>query len=186
MATEAQKRLMQEALDSQLTPEALRDLRKQLDEDHDAMGQYARLKMVDDILKTAPAERAPQRLAISIMTRIAQMAEEMNAKPEDSPERIEIALAMALVVLITLPLMVASVTLYLNQAGSEDALNAVLSQIIDLLSVVLELLETLVQGAQSLINDYPEIAAVLVAIIPLLGYWLMRFMRDQHEQVTHG
>jgi len=182
MATEQQKKLMQEALDAQLTAEALSSLREQLDNDREAMGQFARLKMVDDLLKTAPIERAPKKLALNILARIAEMAEEMNAQPEDSPERIQMALALSLVVLVTLPLLVAAVTVYLSKAGNPDALNAVLAEIVNLLSVVLELLEELMTGAQALLNDYPEIAAVLVAIIPLLGYWLLRFMQEQHEK----
>lgn len=184
MASEQQKRLMQEALDAQLTADALRDLREQLDNDREAMSQFARLKIVDDLLKTAPIEQAPKKLALKILERIAEVAEEMNAQPEGSPERIELALALSLVVLVTLPLLVAAVVAYLNAAGNPDALNAVLAEIVNLLSVVLELLEELVQGAQTLLNDYPEIAAVLVAIIPVLGYWLMRFMKEQHEKAT--
>ena len=63
MADERQRQLMQEALDQSLPPELLEKLRQQLDGDAEGSQQFNRLKRVDDMLRSAPHERAPARLA---------------------------------------------------------------------------------------------------------------------------
>ena len=72
MANERQKRLMQEALETAPPPEGQRELRQHLDRDAESTAEFSRLKQVDALLRTAPFERAPARLALGIMAKLAQ------------------------------------------------------------------------------------------------------------------
>lgn len=189
MASEQQKRLMQEALDAQLTAEALLQLSREIEHDPDVKAQFNRLQQVDHMLKTAPHERAPQRLALNIMAQIAKMAEQMSGELEsdaDVETRMALALSLALLVVTTLPLLVAAVSLYMSAEGDLDSLNAVLAQIVTLLNAVLSMLETFLQEAMSIVEEHPELTAVLVALIPIMAYWVLRLIARQSEINAEG
>ncbi|MBL8163049.1 MAG: hypothetical protein JNJ61_13775 [Anaerolineae bacterium] len=184
MANEQQKRLMQEALDAQLTAEALLQLSREIEHDPDVKAQFNRLQQVDNMLKTAPHERAPQRLALNIMAQITKMAEQMSgelASDADMETRLALALSLALLLVTTLPLLVAAVSLYMSTNGDLDALNTVLAQIVMLLNAVLSMLETFLHEAISIVEQHPELPAVLVAIIPIMAYWVLRLIAQQSE-----
>jgi len=172
MASEREKRLMQEALDESLSAEARRELFEQLDQDADASVQFNRLRQVDHILKTAPFERAPERLALAIMARLAKAAEHL---PRSSG--LALALALALVTLLVLPLLIAAGWLVLAALGSAAALSSALQQVVMLLAMVLGVLKVLVERAQEFIASSPQSAALL-ALIPVALYGLLRGERD--------
>ncbi len=172
MASERHKRLMQEALDESLTPEARRELFEQLDQDADASAQFNRLRQVDQVLKTAPFEHAPARLALAIMARLAEAAEHL---PRSSG--LALALALALVTLLVLPLMIAAGWLVLAALGSAAALSSALQQVVTLLAMVLGVLKVFVERAQELVASSPQSSALL-ALIPLALYGLLRRNKD--------
>lgn len=162
---------MQEALDHELTPDALRELRQQMDEDAGVAAQYNRLRQVDTLLSTAPFERAPQRLAASIMARLAE-----SIKPQQLSRvsGLALALGLALVLLVAFPLLVAASWLFLSAAGSAAALDALIQQVVGVLAVIVGMLEVLVSGAQQVVADYPQAPALLLALIPLALFFLAR------------
>jgi hypothetical protein len=174
MADERQKRLMQEALDKQLSPEAYQQLRQQLDVDAESSAEFDNLQKLDAMLKTAPFERAPQRLALNIMAKIAEIARQ---KPFSSISGLALALGLALVTLVTLPLLVAGVTLFLSAVGSASALTAIIHQIVGLLALVVAMLEAFAQGAQSFIENYPQAPTLMLAVVPIILFWLLRVTR---------
>lgn len=171
MADERQKRLMQEALDKRLSPEAYEKLRQQLDTDAESSAHFDSLKKLDAMLKSAPFERAPQRLALNIMAKIAEVARQ---KPLSSVSGLALALGLALVTLVTLPLLVAGVTLFMSAVGSASALSAIIHQIVNLLALVVAMLEAFVQGAQSVLASYPQAPALMLAVVPIILFWLLR------------
>ncbi len=176
MADERQKRLMQESLDQQLPPEAEQKLRQQLDVDADSSAEFDSLRKLDSMLKSAPFERAPQRLALSIMAKIAEVAKQ---KPLTTVSGLALALGLALVTLVTLPLLVAGVTLFLGALGSAAALSAIIYQIVNLLALVVAMLEAFVQGAQGVLATYPQAPALMLAVVPIILFWLLRM--NQHR-----
>lgn len=173
MATEREKRLMQEALDESLSPEARRALFEQLDEDVDAAAQFNRLRQVDHILKTAPLEHAPARLALAIMARLA----ELKAEHLPGVSGLALALALALVTLLMLPLLVAAGWLVLAALGSAAVLSTALQQVVTLLALVLGVLKVFVERAQELLAASPQSSALL-ALIPIALFGLLRNRRD--------
>lgn len=172
MATERHKRLMQEALDENLSPEARRELFQQLDQDAEAAAQFNRLRQVDHILRTAPFERAPERLALAIMARLAKAAEQL---PRTSG--LALALALALVTLLMMPLLIVAGWLVLAALGSAAALSSALQQMVTLLALLLGVLEVFIERAQELLTTAPQSAALL-ALIPVALYGLLRNSRD--------
>jgi hypothetical protein len=182
MANERQKRLMQEALDETLTPEARRQLFAQLDRDADGAAEFKRLRQVDQILRTAPFEHAPERLAAAIL---ARLAETLQSEQFMRTSGMALALALALVTLLMMPLLIAAGWLVLTALGSAAALSSALHQVIGLLVLVLGVMEVFVERAQDLLKSSPETPALLLTLIPVALYGLLRYaMRDNDTEAV--
>ncbi|HEX2620861.1 MAG TPA: hypothetical protein VHL11_11955, partial [Phototrophicaceae bacterium] len=80
MANDRQRRLMQEALDDILSEEARQELFAHLDEDETDSAEYNQLRRVHSMLSTAPHERAPRRLAATIMARLGESLEAQHTQ----------------------------------------------------------------------------------------------------------
>ena len=171
MADERQRQLMQEALDQSLSPDLLEKLRRQLDDDPQGSQQFNRLKKVDDMLRSAPHERAPARLALSIMAKLAQT---MNPQQLSSSSSAAVALGLAMVVMVALPVLTVAISLFLSAMGSAAALNAILQQIANLLALVVGMLDALVEGAQSVLKSYPQAPLLILTAAPIILYWLLK------------
>lgn len=178
MANEQLRQLMQDALDANLSAEAYHALRRRLDENPNESAEFNRLKQVDKLLKEAPYERAPRHLALQIM---ARLAEAMKPENLSRTSGLALALGLSLVMLVAVPLLVSAIGLFLYAAGSAAALSAVLHQIINLLAAVMSMLEVFMQGAQDVMSN-SQAPALLLALIPLTGYWMLKFAQDQYEQ----
>ena len=179
MANERRNRLMQEALDKALPDETLQKLRQQLDLDPESSQAFSRLRQVDDMLHSAPMERAPARLALGIMAKIAQA---IKPQQMSSVSGLALALGLALVVLVALPVLAAAISLFLAAAGSAAALNAIIQQIANLMALVVAMLDGLVKGAQSVLATYPQAPLLLVSVVPIIAYWLLRTLRGEQDE----
>jgi len=179
MANERQRRLMQEALDERLTPEARRELLEQLDAE--ATAQFNRLRHIDSMLRSAPFEHAPQRLAAAILARVAE-----TLKAEHLPRTtgLALALALALVTLLLLPLLIAAGWLALAALGSAAAMSAVLQQIVMVLAMIVGALAVLIERAQVLVAESPQTPALLLALIPIALYGVMRYMSNRDSEAV--
>src|SRR5215207_281846 len=107
---------MQEKLDGVLTEEKENLLTETLQRDEEAAAEYGRLEQIDQVLARAPMLRASNRLAATIMARLAtqlQVAAEIDQLPEDV--RQAFLLSLSLVSLTTMPMMVASSWMLLNR-----------------------------------------------------------------------
>lgn len=181
MADERQRQLMQEALDQTLAPEMLEKLRQQLDTDAVGSQQFNRLKKVDEMLRNAPHERAPARLALGIMAKLAQT---MNPRQLSTSSSAAVALGLAMVVLVALPVLTVAISMFLSAIGSAAALNIILQQIANLLALVVGMLDALVEGAQSVLQDYPQAPLLIISVVPIIVYWLLKSV--QQDSDTEG
>jgi hypothetical protein len=170
---------MQEALDKNLSAEALNDLYTQIDQSPTETAEFHRLKQVDRMLRAAPYERAPQGLALRIMARLAE-----GLQPEQfrRSSGLALALGLALVTLVLTPLLAALGLLILNVITSATALGSLISQIINLLAVVMNSLDSLVYGAQQMLKAYPEAPVLMITLIPIALFWLARFAWQNREE----
>lgn len=69
------RRMMQEQLDGQLDPQTEEVLHEHLQQDEEAAEEKAKLENLHQTLTTAPAMRAPSRLAATIMAKLAKTIE---------------------------------------------------------------------------------------------------------------
>lgn len=180
MANERQRRLMQEALDDALTSESLQELYSRLDADAADSAEFNRLRQVDRLLRTAPFERAPQTLALKIM---ARLAEGLNPQQLARSSGLALALGLVLVTLLLLPLLAGLGWLIVSTVGSAAAVNGVVAQVVGLLAAVMNTLESVVEGAQAMLQTYPEVPVVMLTTIPIAMFWLLRVAVDtRHDR----
>ncbi len=199
MASDKHRRLMQESLDQILSEEAQQELFAQLNTDQDTVAEYNQLHRVHNLLQNAPQERAPRRLAATIMARIAQgleMQVSLDANPhaEASPEAAQqvlisreiIALALNLVTVATMPLLVAASWMVIHAQADPALLTQVLQQIVALVLLVLKIMEVFLEQAQKLAEDDPETAMAVLALLPVTMLAIVRYMLseqpDDHQQ----
>ncbi|MDX2138643.1 MAG: hypothetical protein SF123_11160 [Chloroflexota bacterium] len=171
MANERQKRLMQEALDDELTLEARQALFQKLDAEPQDADIFNRLRQVDKLLRNAPMERAPEKLALKIM---ARLAEGLQAQAVSQTAGMALALALALMALLMLPLLAAIGSLILGALSNAAILSDLLQTLSNLLVTLMNGLERLVQAAQQWLQDYPQTPLAVLALIPLAIVWLAR------------
>lgn len=181
MATEQQRRLMQEALDDVLSEEARQELFSILDEDEASFTEYNQLNRVHQLLKTAPHERAPRRLASTIMARLAESLEAQQQTQGQSSAQLEISreiigVALTLVTVSTMPLLIAASWMVVHSLADPSLLTAVLQQIIGLLLLVLEILEVFMEKAQELAHTDQNAAMALLALIPVTLLAMVRYI----------
>lgn len=173
MANERQKRLMQEALDENLSPEARTELYSHLSQDARDAAAFDRLKQVDHMLRSAPHERAPHRLAMSIM---ARLAETMSPQQLSRISGLALALGLSLVAAIIMPLLAAAVWLLLGAFGSAGALTTAIRYIVSILAVSIALLEAIIHEIQTFLSTHPEVPLLMISLIPVSLFWLLRYV----------
>lgn len=176
MANQRNRRLMQEALDDELTQADREQLYDELDQDPGSTAEYQRLRQVDNLLRDAPFERAPQTLAMSIMARLAEGLKQQNLSHISG---LALAVGLSLTTLVLLPLLISLSALFLNAIGSAAALAGLLRSLIGVASVVMLGLESVVQNAQTLIASQPGGLALLTLLVPVSAAWLARTNRDE-------
>ncbi len=172
MANERQKRLMQEALDENLSSEALTELHDQLNQDVTAADSFDRLQQVDRMLRNAPHERAPQRLAANIMAKLAQT---LNPQQLSRLSGLALALSLSLVALVMMPLLLGIAWFMLSLIGSATALNGLIQAIVGLLAFGMASLEWFVLQVQTFVAANPEVPLLMIGLIPVSVLWLVRF-----------
>lgn len=191
MANDRQRQMMQESLDEVLSAEERAELFSLLESDEDTSHEYNQLQRVDALLRSAPFERAPRRLAAAIMARVAesvQVQARLHVSPARSAEtqRVHdelINLTVQLTSLVTTPLMVASTYAIMNRAASPLLFGKVLSQVVASMMVIMHILDVLVARAEALAEDDPEAALAVLSLIPVLVLAIVRYvLSEEHAE----
>ncbi len=175
MTNDRQRRLMQEALDDIISADERSELFALLDRDAQSFSEYNRLQRVDKLLRSAPHERAPKRLAAAIMARVAesvrqeaetQLSPLVTLKEREIMDEL-IAVAVLLTTIVTMPLLVAAGWLIVHATASPELLETVFAQVISAMLLILHLLEVFLERAQALAAEDPELALALLALMPI-------------------
>lgn len=187
MVNEKMRQMMQEALDDVLPEELRQELDTYLDANEEEVQYFNRLNRVDHLMSAAPFERAPRRLAATIMARLAENLEAQQQAQSQSEAELEIsrevvAVALALVTVATMPLLVAASWMVVNSMADPSLLTAVLQQIVGLLLLVLEMLQVFLEKAQELAESDPNAAMALLALIPVTLLAMVRYMLDEEKK----
>lgn len=170
MTMDRKNQLMQEALDGELSPEQQQELDAILDGDQER-AEYDKLQVLDDILRTAPHERAPQRLALKIMGRIAesvkaQQKHNMEAELTEIAEAV-IDVAMTTVTVATLPLLVGASWLMLNAQARPEVAEDVLAKVTALFILTIDVIQVMLEEAEAAYDpENPEVSMAILTMIP--------------------
>lgn len=173
------KQRMQENLDGVLEQEQVEELYAYLNADEEAAAEYARLEQLDTLFSRAPHVRAPQRLAVTIMARLShqlQLEVDVEAMPEEV--RQAFLLCMSLVMLETMPMMVAASYLVLNVGHDPKLIGRVLERTIALEVMVIDALVFLLKEVEYQITRNPEKAAVTMSLIPIVLQSILDYLYD--------
>lgn len=170
---------MQEKLDGVLSEELTERLLRHLEDDTEAAREYERLESVDTLLTMAPPMRAPQRLAVTIMARLAQTIE-MQAQLQALPLELrdEIMQSLSLSMIATMPLMVGASWVVLNAMGDPAMLVRVLERVVMLMSLQIEAQLMLLEAIEPYLADSPQLAAACLRLLPSM----MEGLLDSIEQ----
>lgn len=171
--------LMQEVLDETASAEETQELFATLEDETEAAVLFDRLQRVDNLLRTAPHERAPERLAVTILARLARSIEQ-EAEFQHMPEatRQAVMFSLSLVLLVTLPMMVLASWMVLYAHGDPALLLQVLYQVIALLAMLIEALITLLDRARELAAEDPQAAVVAMALVPVVLLGVLGIIRE--------
>lgn len=166
--------MMQAAIDGQLSEEMARRLKDALARDNGAAREYSRLQRVDSLLQRAPHERAPARLAATIMARVAERVRAQAQLADLPPETQRIMmLSLSAAIMAMMPMMEAASWLVLNAQRDPELLSDVMLETIGWMSLVTDALIQLLEDAESLARSEPVVAAATLALTPyLLGSML--------------
>lgn len=166
--TETVRLWMQEKLDGVLAEEKDQLLNETLERDEKAAEEFGRLKQIDQAFSRAPMLRASNRLAATIMARLAtqlQAAAEIDQLPEDV--RHAFLLSLSLVSLTTMPMMVASSWMLLNRRQTH-ALQHSIETAIALEVLLLRALVFLLQEVEQHLDRDPEKAQFILSALPVV------------------
>ena len=177
-----QQDMMQEAIDGQLSQEMAQKLLEMLDRDQTAAQEFGRLRRVDSLLKRAPQQRAPARLAATIMARLAEQMRAETAKSEMSPEMQRVMmLSLSAAMMAMMPMMEAASWLVLNARREPDLLSDVMIETIGWMSLVTDALIQLLEDAENLARSEPEVAAATLALTPYMLTTVLDYLDELTE-----
>ena len=176
--------MMQESIDGQLSEEMARKLVDILDSDGAAAQEYKRLRRIDTVLKQAPHQRAPARLAATIMARVAERMQAETELSNLSPEMQRVMmLSLSAAMMAMMPMMEAASWLVLNAQRDPELLSDVMIETISWMSLVTNALIQLLDDAENLARSEPEVAAATLALTP---YMLSTVLDYLDEVSTSG
>lgn len=167
---------MQQALDNDLAPDEQTELRQHLDDNDGDARLFQEMQQVDGVLQNPPHERAPQRLAATIMARLAEMAEHMDPRQLSRISGLALALALGLVAAVLMPILLLAGWAILTAIGSAAGLTTLVQGIVGLLALIMSLFESLVQGVQTFLAANPELLLLMLGLIPVSLFGLLRLV----------
>jgi len=173
---------MQDKLDGELSSQEESEFARMLNTDHESATQFQRLQQVETLLRSAPLERAPERLAVTIMARLAEATKAQPRRqryPEISEELLQTALQ--LVTVAALPMLVGAGWMLLNAQSNPEMIETVLYHVAVLLAIVLDVMEVMVERTREVFPTDPELAMALLALMPAALLTLVQAFLDVND-----
>jgi len=171
--------LMQSELDGNLPEEMARDLLHMLRRDQDASHEYERLRRMDSLLKQAPQQRAPARLAAAIMARVAQQVQAQSAASELSPEMQRVLmLSLSAAMMTMMPMMEAASWLVLHARRKPELISDLMVETLAWLPLLTRALIQLLDDAEALARSQPAVAAATLALTPYMLQSILDYLSE--------
>jgi hypothetical protein len=180
------RQLMQENIDGSLQPEYEQELLHFLERDAEAAQEDAQLRNLHERLSSAPHLRAPNRLAATIMARLAKSIES-QAQLQQLPDEIKLALIMSIsiVQMAMMPVMIAASQLVLMGIRSPELISQVLERTIALMVMMIDALILLLEEIERMIEKDPENAPVAMSLIPVALMGMLEYLQGDLEEEHH-
>lgn len=178
MANEQQRRLMQEAIDDALQPQALNDLHQRLSSDPDTADDFERLRRVDAAFKGAPFERAPEGLAIKIMARLAGM---VDSEGWLRTSGLALAVALTLLAFLLTPLLAVISWLTISALTNPPALVALRDTLIARFGELALAVSQLATEATTFLSANPALTAGVAVGTPLMAIVMVYLVWRRHS-----
>ncbi|MDQ7025997.1 MAG: hypothetical protein Q9P44_10610 [Anaerolineae bacterium] len=174
------RRMMQEKLDGALDAETAEELWQFLAEDEQAAQENTQLEQVHQALATAPHVRAPQRLAATIMARLAKTIE-AQSNMQELPAEIKLALmmSMSIVQVAMMPVVLAATYMVVNYTRNPAVLSHVIQRVIALQIMMIDALVILLGEVEQMIEKDPESAPVAMSLIPVALMGMLDYIKDE-------
>lgn len=184
MTDERLQHLMQDALDEVLSPQEQRELSRTLEVDEQAAEEFDQQQRVNDLLSRPPMERAPQRLAMTIMARIGALAREQqqeHSQQLDEVTEASLQLAIQLVTVATMPLLAGASWMLINALADEEFMDDVFTQVAGLLILTLDTMRVLIEEAEAIAAEDPQTAMAILTLIPVTMLELVKIVLGEDD-----
>lgn len=181
------RRMMQEKLDGQLDAQTQEALQEHLQLDEQAAEEHAKLETLHYKLATAPAMRAPSRLAATIMARLAKTVE-AQAELEPMPQEVQMALMLtvSIVQMMMMPVMLAASYMVLNAQYSPQLLTRVMERSVALIVMMIDGLVILLEEVERMIDEDPDTARVAMSLIPVALIGMIDYIQSENSDIGDG
>jgi anti-sigma factor RsiW len=174
---------MQLKLDGMLSAEMAEELEAYLDADAAAASEMQRLESIDQMFAGSQHVRAPERLAVTIMARLAQAVQtqaELGKLPQEA--RQAVMLSSSLVMLTMMPVMVASCWMVMYGVRNPAVLGVTVNRTIALLSMLIKSMAEMMAALEDFVKEHPEQAPVALRMIPMALLALMDYMETDWQE----
>jgi len=170
--------LMQERLDGNLDAQQDAELREYLDTEPEAAEKAAALETVHDMLLRSPIMRAPDRLAATIMARLAQAVAE-QAELQDMPLALQQALLLSssMVILNMMPVMVASSYMVINAMAQPRLLTDTIARTVSMMVMMIDAMSIVVEEMENLVREDPRSAPIAASLLPTVMMGMLEAMQ---------
>ena len=175
---------IQAVLDGELNPESLEEFFASMDVDPAMAAEYIDQQDIDIYLRNAPHARAPERLAVTIMARLAQGVQvEVVWEELSEVTREAMLLTTSMVVAIMLPTMISATYMVMNYNADPKLLERVVQRTIALMILMIEALKIILEEVEHIVAENPRMATATLSLVPWLFTTVLEAMNDELGQV---
>jgi hypothetical protein len=179
------RRMIQESLDGALDAETAEELWELLSRDEKLAEEHSQLARVHQALSNPSHVRAPQRLAATIMARLAQTIEAQADMEELAAEtKLALMMSISVVQMAMMPVMVAATYLVVNYTRNPAILSRVIQRVIALQIMMIDALVILLDEIERMIEKDPESAPVAMSLIPIALMGIIDYIRDETRDMN--
>jgi len=178
------RHLIQENLDGALDADSAEELLQLLAQDEQVAEENAQLEQVHHVLSNAPHVRAPQRLAATIMARLAQRIE-AQANLQELPAEMKLALmmSMSVVQMAMMPVLLAASYMVVNYKQNPAILSRIIQRVIALQVMMIDALVVLLEEVERMIEKDPESAPVAMSLIPVALLGMLDYIQNETDEM---
>lgn len=178
------RQLMQENLDRDLERDETEALLQHLAEDETAAEENAKLETLHRSLERAPHMRAPNRLAATIMARLAETVEaQANMQGLPAEMRLALMLSTSMITMMMMPAMLMASYMVVNLAHDPKLLQRAMMRVIALQVMMIDGLVVMLEEVEQHIRKDPDAARIAMALIPIALKGMIEYMQANVEAI---